>query len=58
MVNITQFWIRGFTVKDLIGFIILIFCFLLVMWAFKDNDLGVGLIAYGLFLIGSKVFKY
>lgn len=44
--------------KDIIGFIVLIFCFLLAFSAFIANDGVVGLVSFVLFLIGGKIFKY
>ena len=44
--------------KEIIGFIILILCFLLAAAALKANDIVVGLIAIGLYLIGDKIFRY
>lgn len=44
--------------KDIIGFVVLIFCFLLALAAFRANDGIMGLISLVLFLIGGKIFKY
>ena len=44
--------------KDSVGFVILIVCFLLALMSLRSKDVVIGLVSCGLFLIGSKLFRY
>lgn len=44
--------------KDIVGIIILIFCFLLAVVALKTSDMITGMVAICVYLIGDRIFGY
>ena len=44
--------------KEVIGIIILLFCFLSALWALKTSDWLTGVIVTLIFMIANRIFKY